>query len=128
MYQLLGDQVIEVEAFAQMLESKGFVVVANLTRATKREDAIALRIAASVAELGIPAPIEDAQQMDDIMRVLERSYKERLQADIPEQLAFSLYAYTYDEVAHAVLLNLVVMDAFTARRKLRDVAKRLFDV
>ena len=128
MYQLLGDIVVDVDEFIETLEQAGITVTENITRATKREDAVGLRIKASLAEIGIEGSIEDADRMEECMVQIQKEYEQKLQGLLDESFSFALYAYTYDEVENAVLLNFAMMDRFIARKKLRDVAKRLFDV
>lgn len=128
MYQLLGDNMVDVEEFIEKLNGNGIHVSENLTKATKRDDAVALRIKAPLSEIGFQSRIEDEEQMNDCMEKIQAHYQEKIQNILAENFAFVLYAYTYDEVDNAVLLNFTMMDRFTARRKLPDVAKRLFDV
>lgn len=128
MYQLLGDTVIDVEEFIQTLEEAGIKVSENITKATKRDDAVGLRILAPLSEVGIEKIIEDADQMEEAMVQIQNIYQEKIKKIIDADLAFALYAYTYDEVENAVLLNFTMMESTIARRKLGDVAKRLFDV
>lgn len=128
MYQLLGDQVVDVEDLIALFTEKGIEVTDNLTKATKREDAVGLRIRAGLSQLGITDQPRDEEEMDHAMKAIEDRYKEKIGAFLDKNFAFVLYAYGYDEVTNSILLNFTMMDQGIGRRKLPDVAKRLFDV
>ncbi len=128
MYQLLGDNVVDIEELVELFKLNGIEVSENITKATKRDDAVGLRIKAPLAELGISDRTEDADQMQEYMEKIQEAYTEKIKRFLNEDFIFSLYAYTFDEVSNSIILNFTMMDRHTGRRKLPDVAKRLFDV
>ncbi|MDO5062861.1 MAG: hypothetical protein Q4D77_06750 [Peptostreptococcaceae bacterium] len=128
MYRLLGDIVIDTDELIEMLEKNQIRVAENITNATKRDDAVALRILVPLSELGESGEISDEEQMDRLMQQAEEVYDKKLRQYINESLSYRLYAYHYNEVENAIVLNLAIMDREIGRRKLEDVLKRLFDV
>lgn len=128
MYRLLGDIVIDTEELIETLEKNQIRVAENITNATKRDDAVALRIFAPLTELGEDGEVSDEEQMDRLMQQAEELYDKKLRQYIEENLSYRLYAYHYNEVENAIVLNLAIMDREIGRRKLDDVLKRLFDV
>lgn len=128
MYRLLGDTVVDTDELIEKFAQHGIRVAENITNATKRDDAVALRIFAPLAELGVKDPISDAEEMDLRMQEAEDLYAEKLSDLVDENFSYSLYAYHYDEVQEAIVLNFAMMDYEIGRRKLGDVMKRLFDV
>ncbi len=128
MYRLLGDIVIDTDELIETLAQNQIRVAENVTNATKRDDAVGLRIYVPLKELGADAKSFDENEMEDLMQKAEKLYSEKLRPLLPEELSFKLYAYFYDEVESAIVLNFVMMEWEIARRKLDDVLKRLFDV
>lgn len=129
MYRLLGEQVIDTEELVEKLKAENIRVFEDITRATKREDAVGLRILAPLAELGGSGKVDfDEEEMERLMRSAQMEYAGRLRAVLDPALDFRIYAYSYHEVEEAVMLNVAIMDEETGRRKLDDVIKRLFDV
>lgn len=128
MYRLLGDIVIDTDELIEILEKNQIRVAENITNATKRDDAVALRILVPLSELGESGEISDEEQMDRLMQQAEEVYDKKLRQYINESLSYRLYAYHYNEVENAIVLNLAIMDREIGRRKLEDVLKRLFDV
>lgn len=128
MYQLLGDKVVDVQELIELFEKNAISIFENVTKATKRDDAVGLRIKAPLSETGIPNRVYDEDSMEEYMKKIEDIYRGKIQAFLDESFAFSLYAYTYDEVTDSIILNFTMMDRATSRRKLPDIAKRLFDV
>lgn len=128
MYQLLGDKVVDVQELIGQFEKNGITVSENVTKATKREDAVGLRIKVPLSETGISDRVYDEDAMEEYMKKIQDIYTEKIKGFLDESFAFSLYAYTYDEVSDSIMLNFTMMDKSTSRRKLPDIAKRLFDV
>ena len=128
MYQLLGDQVVEVEELIGLFKEKGIDVIENITRATKREDAVGLRISLGLSEMGLNRDSFDEDFMDTYMEKAEEILRKKLEGFLEKNFLYSVYAFGYDEVKESILLNFAMMDSDLGRRKLKDVAKRLFDV
>ena len=128
MYRLLGDKVVDTEELIPLFEENGIHVVENITNATKRDDAVGLRIAVPVSELGFSGRVLDEEQMDQLMEQAEALSTQKLEGVLDPDFGFKLYAYTYNEVDNTILINVVIMEKYLGRRKLPDVLKRLFDV
>ena len=128
MYRLLGDIVIDTDELIETLAQHEIRVAENVTNATKRDDAVGLRIYVPLRELCADAESFDENEMEDLMQKAEKLYSEKLRPILPVELSFKVYAYFYDEVESAIVLNFVMMEWEIARRKLDDVLKRLFDV
>lgn len=128
MYRLLGDIVIDTDELIEKFAEHQIKVIENVTNAAKRDDAVAFRIAAPLEELGGSGTVLDEERMDQLMQKAEMLYAEKIRPHLEESLSYRLYAYHYNEVEDAVILNLVIMDREIGRRKLDDVIKRLLDV
>lgn len=129
MYQLLGDIIVDTDELIADLKSKGIIVAEDITAATKRDDAIGFRVLAPISELGIKKNKGFTEnEMEVIMQKAESLYESKFENALADSLRFRIYAYRYDEVNNAILLNVAIMDWEIGRRKLDDVIKRLFDV
>lgn len=128
MYRLLGDKVVDTEELIPFFEENGIHMVENITNATKRDDAVGLRIAVPVSELGFSGRVLDEEQMDQLMEQAEALSTQKLEGVLDADFGFKLYAYTYNEIDNTILINVVIMEKYLGRRKLPDVLKRLFDV
>lgn len=125
MYRLLGDTVVDVEEFIDTLEGNGILVYKNVTNATKRDDAVGLKLYLPIEKFSTKKNIEE--NIDELMQGAEIFYREKISKIIDENFRFEIYSYGYDEVKNSILLNFVMMDSFM-QKKLKDVIKRLFDI
>ena len=125
MYRLLGDMVVDVQELIDTFEKNGVSVYKNVTNATKRDDAIGLKLCLPIKEFSKSIVNED--NVDDLMLEAERVYRDKISALINENFRFEIYSYGYDEIKNSILLNFVMMDSFM-QKKLKDVMKRLFDI
>lgn len=129
MYQLIGDQVYDSNEIREEIEQKtSFVVLEDMTARTKREDALAFKVSIAAEQLreGLPRYIEEETLMDELMTLADTKIRsELLQVSPQDETAWASYAYTYDEVEHAIILVIGMMGRENAGRKLPDVMKRL---
>lgn len=128
MYQLIGNEVFDsAELWKEVEEKTSFTVLEDMSKRTKREDAIAFKVAIAVEELkeNMPRYIEDTELMDELMCLADEKIRCQLKKVCSQEGIWASYAYTYDEVEHQVLLVIGMMSRENAARKLPDVMKRL---
>ena len=134
MYRLLGNEVLDTEELGQHVESEtGLRVREDISNATKRDDAAALRLELDISILGYDDTLkyEDEQIMNELMAKSDEYARAELKAVIShfgEYLAYDVYSYSFDEVSSCTLLVMAVMSTENAHRKMRDVIKRLLTV
>lgn len=127
MYRVLGDVVVDVDELISTFNGNGIYVYENVTRATKRDDAVGLRLYFPINDIIDKKSINLETSIDKLMELAEKVYGEKIYNIINENFRFIIYAYKYDEVKESILLNFVMMDSFM-QKKLKDVIKRLFDI
>lgn len=134
MYRLLGNDVIDTEELINLIEKETNVKVReDISNATKREDAVGLRLSISISELGYDSSLkyEDEELMDSLLTKSDEFVDKKLQDTMKkfaENTEYALYAYSFDEVRNEVLLVFAMMSIYNAQRKLRDVIKRLLTI
>ena len=134
MYRLLGNEVLDTEELAKYVESEtGLRVREDISNATKRDDAAALRLELDISILGYDDTLkyEDEQIMNELMAKSDEYANAELKAVIShfgEYLAYDVYSYSFDEVSNCTLLVMAVMSTENSHRKMRDVIKRLLTV
>lgn len=134
MYRLLGNEVLDTEELAVQVESgTGLRVREDISNATKRDDAAALRLELDISLLGYDDTLkyEDEQVMNELMAKSDEYARRELKAVIShfgEYLAYDVYSYSFDEVSNCTLLVMAVMSTENSHRKMRDVIKRLLTV
>ena len=134
MYRLLGNEVLDTEELAKHVESEtGLRVREDISNATKRDDAAALRLELDIRLLGYDDTLtyEDEQIMNELMAKSDEYANAELKAVIShfgEYLAYDVYSYSFDEVSNCTLLVMAVMSTENSHRKMRDVIKRLLTV
>lgn len=134
MYRLLGNDVIDTEELIKVIEQKTSIRVReDISNATKRDDAVGLRLAISISELGYDSSLkyEDEAIMDSLLTNGDEFVNKELQEVIKkfaENTEYSIYAYSFDEVSNEVLLVFAMMSIYNSQRKLRDVIKRLLTI
>ena len=128
MYQMLGDTVYDSEEIEKMIESStSFTVKEDMTKRTKREDALAYKLAIKAEKLDADAGeyIEDEDKINLLMEKSDELLKRELENLKIEYTITQSYSYTYDEVTNEILSVMAVMHIQNGRRKLPDVIKRL---
>lgn len=134
MYRLLGNDVIDTEELVNAIEQKTSIKVReDISNATKRDDAVGLRLAISISDLGYDSSLkyEDEAVMDTLLTKSDEYVNEELQEmmrEFAENTEYSVYAYSFDEVSNEVLLVFAMMSIYNSQRKLRDVIKRLLTI
>ena len=134
MYRLLGNEVLDTEELAVQVESgTGLRVREDISNATKRDDAAALRLELDISILGYDDTLkyEDEQIMNELMAKSDEYARAELKAVIShfgEYLAYDVYSYSFDEVSNCALLVMAVMSTENSHRKMRDVIRRLLTV
>ncbi len=128
MYRLLGDEVIDTDELIEKLEQNQIIVAENVTNATKRDDAIGLRILVPIKELGEQEIDYSEEQMERLMQKSQLLLAKKVGENLEPWMVYRVYAYRYDEVKQAIVLNVVIMDQIVGHRKIDDVIKRLLDV
>ena len=134
MYRLLGNEVLDTEELGKHVESEtGLRVREDISNATKRDDAAALRLELDISLLGYDDTLkyEDEQVMNELMAKSDEYARRELKAVIShfgEYLAYDVYSYSFDEVSNCALLVMAVMSTENSHRKMRDVIRRLLTV
>ena len=134
MYRLLGNEVLDTEELGKHVESEtGLRVREDISNATKRDDAAALRLELDISILGYDDTLkyEDEQIMNELMAKSDEYALAEFKAVIShfgEYLAYDVYSYSFDEVSNCTLLVMAVMSTENSHRKMRDVIKRLLTV
>lgn len=134
MYKLLGNSVIDTDELKDSIEKHTKLKVReDLSSATKREDAVGLRLEIDIRELGYDKDLkyEDENVMDGLMTKSDEYARAELKSVIDafeDYLDFEVYSYSFDEVNSTAILVLAIMNRNNAYRKLRDVIKRLLTV
>ncbi len=128
MYQMLGDIVFDSEEIAKRIESStSFKVKEDMSQRTKREDALAFKLAIAAEKLdeNVGKYIEDEEEISLIMKKCDELLIEQLEKIRPEFTIIQSYSYTYDEVTNEIMAVVALMHLQNGRRKLPDVLKRL---
>lgn len=128
MYQMLGDTVYDSEEIAKVIESStDFTVKEDMTKRTKREDALAYKLSIKAEKLDPDAGkyLEDEEQINLLMEKSDELLKQQLDSLKLEFTIIQSYSYTYDEVTNEILSVMGIMHLQNGRRKLPDVIKRL---
>jgi len=134
MYRLLGNDVLDTEELARSIESVTLLRVReDISNATKRDDAAALRLELGIGILGYDDSLEyeDEEVMNELMTKSDEYAKAQLKDVISgfgQYLAYDVYSYTFDEVSKCTLIVMAVMSTQNSYRKMRDVIKRLLTV
>ncbi len=128
MYQILGNEVYDSKDIAKKIEeTTDFTVREDMSKRTKRDDAIAFKLSIPVKILNSTAKdyIEDDEEINKFMILadeLSGVQMGKLGLDFVTQQS---YAYAYDEVKNEILLVMGIMHISNGRRKLPDIIKRL---
>ncbi|WP_028828900.1 hypothetical protein [Proteocatella sphenisci] len=134
MYRLLGNDVLDTEELSKAIESLTLLRVReDISNATKRDDAAALRLELGISILGYDDSLEyeDEEVMNELMAKSDEYVKAQLKdvvSKFGEYLAYDAYSYTFDEVSKSTLIVMAVMSTQNSYRKMRDVIKRLLTV
>ncbi len=134
MYRLLGNDVIDTEELVNVIEQKTNIKVReDISNATKRDDAVGLRLSISISELGYDSTLkyEDESIMDSLLTKSDEYVKKELQEpmkEFAENTEYNIYSYSFDEVRNEVLIVFAMMSIYNSQRKLRDVIKRLLTI
>lgn len=128
MYQMLADTVYDSEEILKLIEcSTSFTVKEDMTKRTKREDALAYKLSITAEKLDPDAGkyIEDEEKINLLMEKSDELLKSELDNLKLEFTIIQSYSYTYDEVTNEILSVMAIMHLQNGRRKLPDVIKRL---
>lgn len=128
MYQMLADTVYDSEEILKLIESStSFTVKEDMTKRTKREDALAYKLSITAEKLDPDAGkyIEDEEKINLLMEKSDELLKSELNNLKLEFTIIQSYSYTYDEVTNEILSVMAIMHLQNGRRKLPDVIKRL---
>lgn len=134
MYRVLGNEVVDTDELISTIDSNTTINVReDISNATKRDDAVGLRLAVSVSELGYDSEVkyEDEEEMNSLLTKADGYVEKELQEIISkfaENTEYKVYAYSFDEVKNEILLVFAMMSEYNAHRKLRDVIKRLLTI
>ncbi len=128
MYQVLGDEVYDSQDIARKIEQyTSFRVKEDMSKRTKRDDALAFKLSIPVKKLDPSARdyIEDEKEINKLMILADELSNSQMENLGLKHVIQKCYAYTYDEVKNEILLVNGIMHLSNGRRKLPDVIKRL---
>lgn len=134
MYRVLGNEVVDTEELISIInKNKTIKVREDISNATKRDDAVGLRLSVSVSSLGYDSKVkyEDEEEMNFLLTKADEYVEKELQEIISkfaENTEYKVYAYSFDEVKNEILLVFAMMSEYNAHRKLRDIIKRLLTI
>lgn len=127
MYQLIEEKVFDSGEIAKEIgQNTPLRVCEDMTKRTKRDDALAFKLAVAPDLLAeVPRRIEEEELIDSLMRLADEKAREVLGGVAAAEGIWDCYAYRYDEVEHEILLVAAFMGNSNAGRKLPDVIRRL---
>ena len=128
MYQILGEEIFDSEEIGQKIKSfTSFTVREDMSKRTKRDDALAYKLSIPVKKLnpGAKYYIEDEQEINNLMKLADEIGHAQMENLELKYVIQKTYAYNYDEVKNEILLVHCIMNISNGRRKLPDVIKRL---
>lgn len=134
MYRVLGNEVVDTEELISIINGNTTIKVReDISNATKRDDAVGLRLSVSVSSLGYDSEVkyEDEDEMNSLLTKADEYVGKELQEIISkfaENTEYKVYAYSFDEVKNEILLVFAMMSEYNAHRKLRDIIKRLLTI
>ncbi len=128
MYQILGDEVYDSVEIAKKIEAyTSFKVREDMSKRTKRDDALAFKLSIPVSKLkpGAKEYLDDENEINNLMKLADEISHAQMENLELKYVIQKTYAYTYDEVENQILLVTGIMHLSNGRRKLPDVIKRL---
>lgn len=132
MYIVFGNEIIDSgEIKIAIEENSSFIVEKDMTKGTKREDALAYQISISINELNEiikeSYQIEDLESEDlfDEYMTLSDELAMQLEEIMPEEVIMNARAYKWDNSDDTIKVVIVMGHIELGELKLSDITKRL---
>ena len=132
MYIVFGNEIIDSgEIKIAIEENSSFMVEKDMTKGTKREDALAYQISISINELNEiikeSYQIEDLESEDlfDEYMTLSDELAMQLEEIMPEEVIMNARAYKWDNSDDTIKVVIVMGHIELGELKISDITKRL---
>ena len=132
MYVVFGNEIIDSsEIKIAIEENSSFIVEKDMTKGTKREDALAYQISISINELNEiikeSYQIEDLESEDlfDEYMTLSDELAMQLEEIMPEEVIMNARAYKWDNSDDTIKVVIAMGHIELGELKLSDITKRL---
>jgi hypothetical protein len=132
MYIVFGNEIIDSsEIKIAIEENSSFIVEKDMTKGTKREDALAYQISISINELNEiikeSYQIEDLESEDlfDEYMTLSDELAMQLEEIMPEEVIMNARAYKWDNSDDSIKVVIAMGHIELGELKLSDITKRL---
>jgi hypothetical protein len=132
MYIVFGNEIIDSgEIKIAIEENSSFIVEKDMTKGTKREDALAYQISISINELNEiikeSYQIEDLESEDlfDEYMTLSDELAMQLEEIMPEEVIMNARAYKWDNSDDTIKVVIAMGHIELGELKLSDITKRL---
>lgn len=132
MYVVFGDEIVDSEELKETIqENSDFIVEKDLTKGTKREDALAYQVSIDIESLNeIIKEDYDLEEIDsedlfDEYITLADELAMELEEIMPEDAVMNARAYKWDNTDDAIKVVIVIGHAELGELKVSDVARRL---
>ena len=132
MYVVFGNEIIDSSEIKTAIEDNSiFIVEKDMTKGTKREDALAYQISISINELNEiimeSYHIEDLESEDlfDEYMTLSDELAMQLEEIMPEEVIMNARAYKWDNSDDTIKVVIAMAHIELGELKLSDITKRL---
>jgi hypothetical protein len=132
MYIVFGNEIIDSNEIKTAIEGNSiFIVEKDMTKGTKREDALAYQISISINELNEiikeSYQIEDLESEDlfDEYMTLSDELAMQLEEIMPEEVIMNARAYKWDNSDDTIKVVIAMAHIELGELKLSDITKRL---
>lgn len=132
MYIVFGNEIIDSSEIKTAIEdNSSFIVEKDMTKGTKREDALAYQISISINELNEiikeSYQIEDLESEDlfDEYMTLSDELAMQLEEIMPEEVIMNARAYKWDNSDDTIKVVIAMAHIELGELKLSDITKRL---
>lgn len=132
MYIVFGNEIIDSSEIKEMIESNSnFKVDKDMTKGTKREDALAYQISISIDELNQiikeEYEIEELESEDlfDEYMTLSDELAMELEELMPEEVIMNARAYKWDNSEDRIRVIIAMAHSELGELKVSDLTKRL---
>ncbi len=128
MYVVFGNEILDSKEIASLFDNNyNFSVDTDLTKSTKREDVIALKLSINVNSLHLNYSFD--QYDDEIFQSYLDEAKNELEVFIKDNFdfykRFIVEPYKWEEIDNSIYLMVAISDISLNQLKLCDVMKRL---
>ena len=132
MYVVFGNEIIDSsEIKIAIEENSGFIVEKDMTKGTKREDALAYQISISINELN--EIIKESYQIEDLgsedlfdeYMTLSDELAMQLEEIMPEEVIMNARAYKWDNSDDTIKVVIAMGHIELGELKISDITKRL---